>query len=1260
MANNSVGITNVVTVKTPGPQGPVGPQGPGFSSGSMILTGSLSTSGSYIDFTSATGVSGSFSGSYTGDGSNLTGVTAEWDGTHVGNAQITGSLSLSGSLIPNGSGSYDLGSESHPWKEIYVMSSSIKFMKPDAGVVATLGVDSDGDFDFGTSALIMSGSQRVSGSFSVTASHGQTDSLMDIAGHLQIESSGIVSMSKGLYVTKSDAAGDQALLDVAGHLMIDSSGIVRSTSNDTQITGSLLASGSKHDIKGDVSIGSTLYVAGAAVISGSLTVSGSNVDFINSTGVSGSFSGSFAGDGSGLTNIPASGIDGQLGIFAQTSSVQSTHNNLVITGSIIMSGSGDISGSITSTASFGHFIGNGSGLTNVFEGTTASSSISTRLTTNTTNITALSAESSTNSTNIAANASGITSLTGVTGSYVTTGSGATQTIQGGLTLTGTLTAHQYIVSTSVYNVTMSYSSGSHKFGDSADDIQEFTGSVSISGSFYVTGSSQFIGPVTAFGNVSSSITSTGSFGHVKTNKITAGSLTTTGGISATSLTASANLSVKHIQIVNSEENVVIGNADMVAATNYTAGAVRIGWYAGWQQDNNGDGSILIGRLAGAYNTTPDNVAIGRNAIAVGNGGDAKIGIGASALYNCAGSYNIGLGYKAGYQLTSGVSNIIIGHYAASASAAAMSSTLFIGSGSLAVISGSLTTGDTKFTATATASFGKVSATTYVGDGSQLTGISAGFWTGSDAKISREGSVDISGSLTISGSLIATGAVSASAFSGSSYTGTTLNITKTLLTPGDSNSSVYIGTGAGADGLAVQKNVCIGVGAHQNNTAGDKTVAIGYRASYGGDGSEKSVFIGAYAGYNANSSQQTVAIGEHALQSAGGSYNVVIGYYAGYNVASTGNTLLGHYAGNVLTDGAGNIFIGSGSLGAAGMANQLRIGNGQTTHIISGSLVTGDVIFPASASAVTMVAKEFSGSTYYGDGSNLTGLGGGGIFIATGSSYTTANHLQITGSLIVSSSAASQSLSLIGSGSTIFDVQGAAGTLFSVDDGLSGELFAANDASGLSIISAHADRTVKLGKPGGFGIVISGSNPMPTDAAARIEISGSTYFSGTVADFTDVGTVKATTFSGSFTGNGSLLTGVPGASGLLSGSAQIASEISGAFQTAGVLSGSAQIAANISGSVKNPSVGISGSFSGSFEGDGSNLTGISAGSSIDTGSLGNTIITGSLTVTGHIAGATKSFLIDHPIKPGYKLQYGVLEGPEHGVYVRGQLTNENNN
>ncbi len=42
----------------------------------------------------------------------------------------------------------------------------------------------------------------------------------------------------------------------------------------------------------------------------------------------------------------------------------------------------------------------------------------------------------------------------------------------------------------------------------------------------------------------------------------------------------------------------------------------------------------------------------------------------------------------------------------------------------------------------------------------------------------------------------------------------------------------------------------------------------------------------------------------------------------------------------------------------------------------------------------------------------------------------------------------------------------------------------------------------------------------------------------------------------------------------------------------------------------------------------------------------------LNVEGAFSATTKSFLIDHPTKDGMKLQYGSLEGPENGVYVRG--------
>ena len=60
--------------------------------------------------------------------------------------------------------------------------------------------------------------------------------------------------------------------------------------------------------------------------------------------------------------------------------------------------------------------------------------------------------------------------------------------------------------------------------------------------------------------------------------------------------------------------------------------------------------------------------------------------------------------------------------------------------------------------------------------------------------------------------------------------------------------------------------------------------------------------------------------------------------------------------------------------------------------------------------------------------------------------------------------------------------------------------------------------------------------------------------------------------------------------------------------------------------------------------------------LNTGELGiGTTTPGhKLEVNGSFAATTKSFDIEHPTKEGMRLHHGSLEGPEHGVYVRGRL------
>lgn len=78
-----------------------------------------------------TNLTGSFTGSFKGDGSLLTGVTGEWDGTLNGNAQITGSLSqgtnnltLGNFSHAEGSGSQAFGTASHAEGHLTLASGS--------------------------------------------------------------------------------------------------------------------------------------------------------------------------------------------------------------------------------------------------------------------------------------------------------------------------------------------------------------------------------------------------------------------------------------------------------------------------------------------------------------------------------------------------------------------------------------------------------------------------------------------------------------------------------------------------------------------------------------------------------------------------------------------------------------------------------------------------------------------------------------------------------------------------------------------------------------------------------------------------------------------------------------------------------------------------------------------------------------------------------------------------------------------------------
>ena len=252
-------------------------------------------------------------------------------------------------------------------------------------------------------------------------------------------------------------------------------------------------------------------------------------------------------------------------------------------------------------------------------------------------------------------------------------------------------------------------------------------------------------------------------------------------------------------------------------------------------------------------------------------------------------------------------------------------------------------GNISGSATSTASFG-----TYLGDGSQLTGIST-------TPFPFVGDAVITGSLVVSGS----------GTQGGLRTNT---------------RNIILGQGAGNNQNATNGpyNVMIGYQAGYTNTTGDSNVCIGQNAGYAlsTNASDDNIFIGKLAGaggtspaarmsdanYNIalgyetmlylTSGDSNIGFGFRTMRNiSSGKYNLAYGDGALYNTDTGQNNIgIGRSAGAEQTAGTGNITIGSGSLGVAGESNQLRIGNGNTITTISASLETGDIIFASTASA----------------------------------------------------------------------------------------------------------------------------------------------------------------------------------------------------------------------------------------------------------------------------------------------------------------------
>jgi hypothetical protein len=131
-----------------------------------------------------------------------------------------------------------------------------------------------------------------------------------------------------------------------------------------------------------------------------------------------------------------------------------------------------------------------------------------------------------------------------------------------------------------------------------------------------------------------------------------------------------------------------------------------------------------------------------------------------------------------------------------------------------------------------------------------------------------------------------------------------------------------------------------------------------------------------------------------------------------------------------------------------------------------------------------------------------------------------------GLIALDNSTISGSLIINKSGSTVFDIQGSQGQLFSVTDSLTGTLMSVNDISGLPILEVSSDDKVVMGTFGAPGLTVSGSSISATGS-----LSGSFTGSGTITNALTASSitplVQNVTITGSATISNTLTFTAPG-------------------------------------------------------------------------------------------------------------------------------------
>jgi hypothetical protein len=714
-------------------------------------------------------------------------------------------------------------------------------------------------------------------------------------------------------------------------------------------------------------------------------------------------------------------------------------------------------------------------------------------------------------------------------------------------------------------------------------------------------------------------------------------------------------------ITDGTYNVAVGYQALLTDTG-TGKNVAVGAQA-LKAVTNGTGNIGIGYRA-AYNvtTTNNNIAIGNQAMEDATGAGSVISIGEYSGYNPTGANNIFMGYQAGYgnatdkdaasnvgigkaalkAITDGVQNVVIGHQAGEALTTANNTTA-LGMGA----ANDITTG------TDGVYIGKTA-------GQKLTTQNYNVVIGADAANAATG---IDNSVVIGRQAMGAGAATGDGsvtigyqanYSNISSEGSTVIIGyQAGYTNGDATTSlggrdnVLIGYKSGYNISYSARNVAVGYNTLTNaGNNSEHNVAIGYTALGDDDATlegDSNIAIGSAAMFRlSGASSENISIGgSFAKDSTGtvGEYNISIGSetltaMAGASV-SRGNIALGKQTLNALTTGNNNIAIGRYGLGSLNQAttnqtSNISIGYQAGRYLTTGSYnvyigqagpssVTAESnkLYIANALGTPLIAGDFStpdvtiNGYFTVSGKNGDGTGDRIIRSDSSSLYIQSQdnlHLQAKDGIWLQP----DDEGTAGKDVLIYDYRG--GTNYAIFDGGTKRV-----GIGTSVPTAELD--VRGSSSAGMAAFVSGTG-------------NGTYPVMHVIDSVDT---EVAWFEGNRAGDTGAYIGVRHWPASATEDARSGIK----FQSkddGGALTNYATLLMRVD------------DYTGGTEDGNLRVEVMKNGTSTEMAKFD----TSGLTITGTLSATAKSFNIAHPLYKDKRLVHGSLEGPEHGIYIRGSI------